>query len=214
MEYEDISNDYECEREDSSELDDSFEWPEEDEPESSRQMEKSDEKRVQWERERSKAAVSFLRSFCETVETLLFYQEEGQPPAKKMKITPVVQVPNILTVYACKRDLRYGLRAAGNIKLWRLYSDSLVQILQRRLSPQFQAVYFEMTDFYSTRSFNQHSELHLEIKVQHITGPLFRVVNVNEIEKTCLEENYASLGLKSSEETSRSRRQKRNDGCQ
>lgn len=46
----------------------------------------------------------------------------------------------------------------------------------------------------------RHPEQNLEVKLQHIGETIFKVLNLSEVEKTCIEGDYGSFGLESSQE--------------
>jgi hypothetical protein len=174
---------------------DSFEWPEEEKAGCSREMLENDElrkRRMQDFAAKYKPKVGVDKFGSEVLQLTLivfiFSQEAQQQSTKKMKIAPLMNSSKIISLYAYKGDLRQGLSAAHDIQLWQPFSDTYIRSFNR--VPYYKDIVFQ-AGLYSHSNFFRPLEQQFEIKVEHIKDLLFRVVDVEEVEKN-------GIGLESS----------------
>jgi hypothetical protein len=101
----------------------------------------------------------------------------------------------ILTFLAYKGDLKSGLRSNTNICLWLREGPSLLQkFFIDKANEDRDSIYFNESNAYAFWEENRKDE-YLKVKVKRVKNGKVELLDIEGIEKICIDENFAELDL-------------------
>jgi hypothetical protein len=118
-----------------------------------------------------------------------------QPNPDSMANKTVSADQDIFSMYAYKGDLTNGLRAKLNLRLWLRDGEHLLQKFYiDKTNEDRDSIYFNSSNVYTPWEENRKAE-YLEVKVKRVKKNKVELLDIEGIEKICIDENFAELNL-------------------